>query len=78
MCQETGLLKLLFGCLIVILVISGCKKDDDKLIPFHLTPGASDIRLDTDTAGAAESYLPKIAISGSNIYTVWHDERNGN
>ena len=39
---------------------------------------ASDIRLDTDTAGAKRSLFPKIATSGSNVYAVWKDNRNGN
>jgi hypothetical protein len=38
----------------------------------------SDMRLDTDTAGAAESYSPEIAVSGSGVYVVWYDNRDGN
>jgi hypothetical protein len=40
---------------------------------------SSDIRLDTgDTAGANGSYDPQITCSGSNVYAVWWDNRNGN
>jgi hypothetical protein len=36
-------------------------------------------RLDTgDPAGVNHSYSPQISCSGSNIYVVWHDYRNGN
>lgn len=38
---------------------------------------SSDIRLDTDTAGAYRSQYPKVAASGSNVYVVWRDNRNG-
>ena len=38
---------------------------------------ASDIRLDTDTAGAKRSLSPKIAACGNNVYVVWRDNRNG-
>ena len=37
----------------------------------------SDIRLDTDIAGAAGSRTPKIAATGSSVYVAWTDERNG-
>jgi hypothetical protein len=40
---------------------------------------ASDIRLDTgDTAGASDSWRPKISSAGNNVYVVWFDTRNGN
>jgi hypothetical protein len=38
---------------------------------------AADVRLDTDTAGAAVSQLPRIACSGSNVCVIWGDGRNG-
>jgi hypothetical protein len=39
---------------------------------------SSDIRLDTgDTAGANDSYSPQITCSGTNVYAVWRDNRNG-
>jgi hypothetical protein len=39
---------------------------------------SSDIRLDTgDTAGASSSQYPQIDSSGSNVYAVWKDNRNG-
>lgn len=37
----------------------------------------SDLRLDTDTPGAALSVDPQIACSGSNFWVVWEDVRNG-
>ncbi len=37
----------------------------------------SDIRLDTDCAGAAISAVPQIAISGDSIVVVWEDYRDG-
>jgi Neuraminidase (sialidase) len=37
----------------------------------------SDIRLDTDPAGAADSENPQIAVSGASIYVTWQDYRNG-
>lgn len=39
---------------------------------------ASDIRVDTDTPGAARSHTPQIAASGSSVYVTWTDDRNGN
>lgn len=37
-----------------------------------------DKRLDLgDDPGSANSYNPRIAADGNNIYVVWHDERNG-
>ena len=38
---------------------------------------SSDVRLDTDPAGAASSVLPQIAASGSSVYVTWEDRRNG-
>ncbi len=39
---------------------------------------ASDIRLDTDTAGAKHSLLPQIINDGSgNVYVVWNELRDG-
>lgn len=37
----------------------------------------SDIRLDTDPAGSANSPSPQIAISGNSLYVVWIDLRDG-
>lgn len=37
----------------------------------------SDIRLDTDVAGAKTSYGPQIAASDSAVYVTWMDDRNG-
>jgi hypothetical protein len=37
----------------------------------------SDIRLDTNTAGASRSISPEVAASGSNVYVVWYDNRDG-
>jgi hypothetical protein len=39
--------------------------------------GAGDVRLDTDSAGVADSLLPRIAAVGSTVAVVWHDFRNG-
>jgi hypothetical protein len=37
-----------------------------------------DIRLDVgDLPGAMESYYPKVACSGSNVYVAWEDRRDG-
>ena len=38
---------------------------------------ASDLRLDTDPAGAARSYRSEIAMSGAAAYVAWEDDRNG-
>lgn len=46
---------------------------------FGATWQASDIRLDTDAAGAANSTDPQIGNDNSgNVYVVWRDDRNGN
>lgn len=37
----------------------------------------SDTRLDTDVAGAANSFRPKICRQGSNVYVMWAEDRNG-
>jgi hypothetical protein len=38
----------------------------------------SDIRLDTgDPPGTSRSVVPQISCSGTNVYAVWQDERNG-
>ena len=37
----------------------------------------SDVRIDRDGAGAAESFDPQIAHHGKRIYVVWSDDRNG-
>jgi hypothetical protein len=42
-----------------------------------ITPSTPDIRLDTDTVAEAHSKQPKIAVAGTNVYSVWNDERNG-
>jgi hypothetical protein len=40
---------------------------------------STDLRLDTgDIPGANASYFPQISSSGSNVYVVWMDERDGN
>lgn len=36
-----------------------------------------DVRLDTDPAGSAQSEHQQIAASGSSVYAVWCDHRNG-
>ena len=36
----------------------------------------SDLRLDTDPAGAADSILPQISSSGNHVYVVWEEARN--
>lgn len=38
---------------------------------------AADVRIDTDVAGAATSWAPQIAASGSSVHVVWADTRNG-
>lgn len=38
---------------------------------------ATDRRLDTDAAGVATSEFPRIACSGTTLYVVWQDERDG-
>ncbi len=38
---------------------------------------ASDIRLDTDAPGAAQSARTRIAAEGSSVYVTWRDRRNG-
>ena len=46
---------------------------------FDLPPTVldSDLRLDTDEPGAAESCGARIHCDGKKIYAVWHDFRNG-
>src|SRR5262249_9166614 len=36
-----------------------------------------DVRLDTDAPGSSNSNNPRIAASGSSVYVVWRDTRNG-
>jgi len=38
---------------------------------------ASDVRIETDPPGAAESIEPTIAASGNSVYVAWQDGRNG-
>jgi hypothetical protein len=38
---------------------------------------ASDLRLDTDTAGADNSIMTQLACSGNRVFVVWMDERGG-
>ncbi len=37
----------------------------------------TDLRLDTDAAGAADSRLPRLDIDADQVYVVWRDSRNG-
>jgi hypothetical protein len=37
---------------------------------------ANDVRLDTDVAGAADSWAPQMACVGSHVYVTWPDWRN--
>lgn len=37
----------------------------------------ADVRLDTDVAGSAASFLPQIGCSGSDVIVVWEDFRDG-
>jgi hypothetical protein len=37
----------------------------------------SDVRLDTDAAGANSSNVPQVAASGQRVRVVWEDQRNG-
>ena len=37
----------------------------------------SDIRIDTDPPGSANSVWPQVEISGDDVYVVWEDWRNG-
>jgi Neuraminidase (sialidase) len=38
---------------------------------------AGDLRLDTDAAGAADSWEPQICCNGTKVFIVWGDDRNG-
>lgn len=39
---------------------------------------SDDVRLDGgDEPGSADSFAPRVALSGGHAYVVWHDERNG-
>jgi hypothetical protein len=38
---------------------------------------ASDVRIDTDTAGAAGSLAPRVVCAGRSVRVVWGDRRNG-
>ncbi|MBN2667095.1 MAG: exo-alpha-sialidase [Bacteroidales bacterium] len=38
---------------------------------------ASDIRVNTNTAGASRSLCPTVAVCGSRVYVAWTDTRNG-
>ena len=42
-----------------------------------LTWAASDLRLDTDSQGAAQSVDPTLCCDGFNVYVIWLDNRNG-
>ena len=37
----------------------------------------SDVRLDEGGGGSADSFLPQITMSGSDVYAVWHDTIGG-
>ncbi|MHC5064694.1 MAG: sialidase family protein [Planctomycetota bacterium] len=54
---------------------------DDIYFNRSLDSGAtfmtSDLRLDTDTAGAAQSIDPQIAVVRDEVYVIWEDKRNG-
>ncbi len=39
--------------------------------------GSTAVRLDTDTAGSADSFSPRIDASGLAVYVVWKDLRDG-
>ena len=38
---------------------------------------ASDVRLDTDGIGAADSYAPVLCCDGANVFAAWYDFRAG-
>ncbi|MCA9567528.1 MAG: hypothetical protein KC656_06780, partial [Myxococcales bacterium] len=39
--------------------------------------GETDVRLDGGDGGAASAFAPRVAAAGAEVYTVWHDDRNG-
>lgn len=44
----------------------------------HVAPGClAPVLIDTDTPGAAMSWRPEIACSGTNLIVVWEDSRSG-
>jgi hypothetical protein len=65
------------GALLVAIGLAGCGGGDGPN-PFF-TPNflESDVRVDTDPAGAAHSEGIRVAVDGANVYCVWSDRRNG-
>lgn len=68
------------------LVWSDSRNDIQPLVSKHdvylnrstdggLTWQASDVRLDTDAPGSADSRLPRICSSGSSVFVVWEEKR---
>jgi hypothetical protein len=66
------------GALFVAIAVGGCGGGGDGPSPFFVpTFLASDVRVDTDPAGAAESEGIRIVVDGPNVYCVWSDARDG-
>jgi len=75
--REHGWTTLVTGALFVAIAGAGCG-GGDEVSPFFV-PGflASDVRVDTDPAGAASSEGIRLAVDGLNVYCVWSDTRDG-
>ncbi|MHC4163465.1 MAG: sialidase family protein [Planctomycetota bacterium] len=68
---------LVTGAMLVAIAGGGCGGGGD-MSPFFVPNFlASDVRVDTDPAGAASSEGIRGAVDGLNVYCVWSDARNG-
>ena len=73
--REHGWTALATGALLVA-IACGCGGGDGASPFFVPTFLASDVRVDTDAAGAARSEGIRVAVDGLNVYCVWSDARN--
>ncbi|MHC5031122.1 MAG: sialidase family protein [Planctomycetota bacterium] len=65
------------GALLLSIAGAGCGGGDGASPLFVPDFLATDVRVDTDPAGAARSEGIRVAVDGPNVYCVWSDARNG-